>query len=90
MNYLFDTVTQKSAEFDLTEITLPRQRNRSTCKRLAGPAPEYHPENVHQHVKLEYYKFLDTASSTLAEIVTQEGAVTYVSLESCRACCLGA
>lgn len=38
---------------------------------------------MHQYFKLEYYKFIDTASSKLGEIVTQEGAVTHGSLESC-------
>ena len=70
-----------TADYDLQEIKLPRQRQ--PPKRLSGQAPHFQSENVHHYFTLEYYKVIDTVSSKLNNIMTQDGAVTLGCLESC-------
>lgn len=80
-NMLYKESVKQQAEFDLEVINSPRQRRQP--RRYTGPAAAFHPTGAQQYFQLEYYKLIDTASSKLQDVVKQEGAKAYETLESC-------
>lgn len=80
-NLIFTDVECKITKLSLQPLSLPRRR--IPPKRLSGTGEAYHPTDVHEHFKTEYYKVLDAALMQLdSRILNSPGIEQYCALEA--------